>query len=134
MQNDRQAMLARQLELLTVKEFLALAQRAQLELRDKKIKPDFPDRQQAWVIPVAQQRSVQLGQVGLSGTPDKQRMNAQRVAVATSVRQASRVLKMRHGHRWNHTETNARLLGAFAHGPHICSKLGRVQVTVGVDP
>jgi hypothetical protein len=75
---------------------------------------------------VAQQRSIQLGQISNSCSPNKQRMNAQRVAVTTGMRQAPNVLGMRGGNRWNHAEANARLPRAFAHGQHISAELGRV--------
>jgi hypothetical protein len=81
MQDDRQPMLARQLELLAVEKFLALTHRAFKQRGHKIIQPDLTHRHQARVATPERELFIQRLQVGVLRLGHTQRVNAQRIAV-----------------------------------------------------
>jgi hypothetical protein len=134
MQDHRQPMLTRQLELLKIEVLLAFPQRVLAKFWHKEIQSDFAHRHQMRVASVRAQSSVQTLQIIILRPPHVQGMNAQGVTVAHLVRQPPHRIKIAHLHSGENamSHTFDRCIRTYFNG--LCSKLCGIKVAVGVDP
>ena len=134
MQNHRQAVLARQLQLRPVEKFLALTQGALAQRGHKEVQPDLAHSHQTRVVAVAFQRVVQRLQVANLRLRHIQGMNAQGVAVAAGVGELAHSVKVGPLDGGQHAMHHVVRSGQGAHCRRLVAKLCRVQVAMGVNP
>ena len=133
-QNDRQTVLPRQLQLGRVKRPLPLTQGGLAQGWHKIIQTNFPHRHQARVVFRRSQGIVQGVQVIVMCLRHIQRVDAQGISVAVAVRQRLHRAPMGPRHRRDHAQAHACTAGLLTHRVAVGIKLGRVQVAMGVDP
>ena len=133
-QDHRQAVFARQLQLFPVKVFLTLAQGARTHLRHKEIQANFANCHQLRVIAMQVQLCVQLGQVSVLGSFHAQRVNAQRIAVASVVRQTAHRVKIGHPDCWQDAISYFLYSCLCTDDKGFRAKLWCIQVAMGIYP
>ena len=134
MQDHRQAVFARQQELLAVKMLLALAQRALCQGRHKIIEADFAHRNQPGVGFSQGKFGVEQGQVTLLRLADKQRVNAQRITVPKIVRQCPYGRKVSHPDRRQNAMRHAGGRCPCPHGNTVPVEVLGIEVAMGIYP
>ena len=105
-----------------------------IQTRNKKIQPDLAHSHQLRVITLLHQQLAQRCNIGLICARRKQRVYAQRIAVAMTVRQRNHLLPVTALHSRNHQMTHTRSAGGSAHGIAVGREFGGVQVAVGIYP
>ena len=83
---------------------------------------------------MAQQLRGTRGQIRLAGLRHLERMNAQRVAVATGVRQRSHGIEVADFYGGQHAMHDLQTRSPLPHRRDVGGKLSGVEVAVAVDP
>jgi hypothetical protein len=137
MQDHRQPVFARQLELLPVEKRLPLAHDRLAQGRYKKIESDFAHRHQPGIVAVFGECGIQRGQVAVCRLGNKHRVNAQRIRIAHAMGQLAHGIEVAalHGGDDAQAHTQFHSVGAQAQGKRVIrAELRGIEVAMGVDP